>query len=58
MTEYEVRFLNKQGLDGGITVRATDVHDAMKMATEMQSDRIAKITAVLPWDLINELTKK
>ena len=58
MTYYEVRFQNKEGLDGGITVKASDVQEAMKLANE-DADRllISRITAVLPWTLIDELTK-
>lgn len=59
MTEYEVKFLNRQGLEGGITVQAADVQSAITAANESASSaHITKITAVLPWKLIDQLTKK
>lgn len=60
MTHYEVRFQNKQGLEGGITVKASDVQEAMKLANIWDADRhsISRITAVLPWELIDQLKGK
>ena len=55
LVEYEVRFEHMDGNKGGLTVRATNVHEAIKVATKKWPHRIAKITAVVPWEMINNL---
>ena len=55
LVEYEVLFEHMDGNKGGLTVRAANVHEAIKIATKKWPKRIAKVTAVVPWEMINNL---